>query len=129
MFDGEETDYASFSFSGNGSAYDLQLTQDEEGNQSGACNGSEISSEELTALFDELFGLRRDQYDLQSSDDGQVLLTISCTYTLEDRQADEIVIRSGEPRRAVVYLNGRATAVVNTTQVDDLLDLLAQLAA
>ncbi len=129
VFDGEETDYASFSFSGNGSTYDLQLTQDEEGNQSGTCNGSEISSEELTALFDELFGLRRDQYDLQSSDDGQVLLTISCTYTQEDRQADEIVIRSGEPRRAVAYLNGRATAVINTTQVDDLLDLLAQLAA
>ena len=123
VLDGEESDYSGFVLKGDGATYDLSLTHEEDGTVSVTCNGTDVSGESWDDLFDALTGLRRDQYDLQASDDGEVLMALTVGYTQEDREDDQLVIRSGEPRRAVIYLNGRATAVVNTTQIDEILAL------
>ena len=62
--------------------------------------------------------------------DNNYIIKFNVTYTTEGKKADEIIIYpyANNVRRCIYKLNGKGTALVNKTLVDDLVDCLEPLA-
>ena len=92
--------------------------------------GREIDEDEFCYYYTRLLYLSA----LENADDsyvpkGNSVITFKLTYTTEGKEADEISIYPYEKnvRRYIFRLNGKGTALVSSTLVDDLVDCLTPL--
>ena len=92
--------------------------------------GKEINEDEFCYYYARLLYLSAlENADESYKPSGDSIISFKLTYTTEGKEADEISIYPYEKnvRRCIFRLNGKGTALVSRTLVNDLIDCLAPL--
>lgn len=93
--------------------------------------GKKIDQDEFCYYYTRLLYLSAlENEETATPSDNNYIIKFNITYTTEGKKADEIIIYpyANNVRRCIYKLNGKGTALVNKTLVDDLVDCLEPLA-